>query len=251
MRIIHLTDPHLLPEEGATLSGVDTFVSLQAALRKANELNPSAFCITGDIADDGSERAYQRLVNLFQNVVAPVFVTPGNHDSPTAMKRAFSGTNIQCIQEAVFEDCHFVFLNSHVPGQSHGSIAPDELRFLKDVLTRPQTASLPLVLSLHHPLHSPCADAGCHLINADEVLQLLSLCKVPGVVLSGHLHLDSSATQNFVQVFTTPSTFGRWEHPERIGSPHQLHTHHQGFRIVDFGAAEQFTSEVVWLATKS
>ena len=61
-RIVQLSDTHLMQSQGGKLVGVDTDRSLEAVCRLVAELAPvDALLLTGDLAGDESEQAYQRL----------------------------------------------------------------------------------------------------------------------------------------------------------------------------------------------
>ena len=96
MRVVQITDLHLLPDNGSRLYGVDTMASLELVLEKIMELPEPAEAIiaTGDLAEDGSEESYARLRQRLARLGVPVYVLPGNHDDPAAMRATLVGDGV-------------------------------------------------------------------------------------------------------------------------------------------------------------
>jgi 3',5'-cyclic AMP phosphodiesterase CpdA len=89
MRVLHITDCHVLPESGAKVYGVDTFRALQRVLTAALTLRnpPDLILATGDLSEDGSAGSYRRLRDALVGTGLPVYAIPGNHDSSQQMQR--------------------------------------------------------------------------------------------------------------------------------------------------------------------
>ena len=69
-RILQLSDTHLMAESGGRLVGIDTDQSLAAVCRLiAKQERVDALLITGDLAGDESEKAYERLRSEFEAVL--------------------------------------------------------------------------------------------------------------------------------------------------------------------------------------
>src|SRR5262245_46854607 len=122
MRILQITDCHLLPEVGANVYGADTFRSLSSVLQSALELpeRPDLIVATGDLSEDGSDRSYLRLRQMLVDAGLPVYVVAGNHDSVEAMRRSLIGGQIrmeQCVDVGAWR---IVFVDSKVAGEPYG-----------------------------------------------------------------------------------------------------------------------------------
>ena len=69
-RILQLSDTHLMAESGGRLVGIDTDQSLAAVCRLiAGQERIDALLLTGDLAGDESEKAYERLKAEFEAVL--------------------------------------------------------------------------------------------------------------------------------------------------------------------------------------
>jgi 3',5'-cyclic-AMP phosphodiesterase len=255
MRIVQFTDTHLIPDIGEKFHGVDTYLSLKKAFQVALALSPKpdAFFVTGDIAEDGSARTYERFKNIFASSTVPIFALAGNHDDPQAMSEVFANSNIQFVDEIALGDWFFVFVNSNVHHKSHGSVqAEDLLRIERAAKTHFAKWGL---VSLHHPPCSPCPNHGCKLHNSDELLDLLSQLSKVKTVVSGHLHLEVDRVSRGIRMLTSPSTFALCKHPiteqqvrsENFWESHSLDQSKQGFRTIDLESNGTVSSKVHWI----
>ena len=93
MRLIHLTDPHILPP-GRLLYGIDPAERLSAAIVDINtRFHDAAFLIiTGDLAHRGEPAAHGLLNEIISDLKIPVHLGIGNHDDRTAFHREFPDT---------------------------------------------------------------------------------------------------------------------------------------------------------------
>src|SRR5512136_765359 len=87
VRLLHLTDPHLLGDESLEIYDINTASSLRRVLLEARREPgvPDAILVTGDIADDRSAPAYDHFRKQLRDQGAPVLCLPGNHDTPSLM----------------------------------------------------------------------------------------------------------------------------------------------------------------------
>ncbi|WP_194456292.1 metallophosphoesterase [Bradyrhizobium sp. CCBAU 53421] len=91
MKIIQLTDPHLVPN-GSLLRGIDPQARLRACLAEieAHHLDAQALVVSGDVTDLADRASYE----LFRDVVdefslPPLYVTVGNHDRRSVFGAVF------------------------------------------------------------------------------------------------------------------------------------------------------------------
>ena len=82
IKLIQISDLHLFKHEAMTLLGVNTQQSLQSVLEMYKKrTNPvDFFILCGDLSQDGSKEAYERIADLFYPLEVPVYFVPGNHD---------------------------------------------------------------------------------------------------------------------------------------------------------------------------
>jgi Icc protein len=74
-RVLQLSDTHLMAESGGRLVGIDTDQSLAAVCRLiAGQERIDALLLTGDLAGDESEKAYERLCTLIEPLGIPQFL---------------------------------------------------------------------------------------------------------------------------------------------------------------------------------
>ena len=81
--VAQISDSHLKREpgvgEGSPDEGLRRAVSLVATVK------PDVLLLTGDIADDGSTDALERVAREVKVLDIPVLATAGNHDDPAAV----------------------------------------------------------------------------------------------------------------------------------------------------------------------
>ena len=82
MRIFQISDLHLRGDGALSFQTVDTAHWLDVTVAHLRSiLTPDDVVVfTGDLADNGDQRAYERLRDAFAVLPAPVYALPGNHD---------------------------------------------------------------------------------------------------------------------------------------------------------------------------
>jgi 3',5'-cyclic-AMP phosphodiesterase len=240
MKIAQLSDTHLLPEVGRRLHGVDTFETLTIAIERAMSLLPDAILITGDLAEDGSEGSYLRARKLFERFEVPFFLSVGNHDDRDVMQAVFSGSNARLEASTILGNWVVVFIDSQVPGKSHGFISPEAILEVE----RAAGSRRSCLIALHHSIVSDCPSSGCRLVNGEEFAEVLVRHSSIKVVLSGHLHQSFERELGHVKLLGAPSTFANCEHPKELAantedfwSSHRLDTSSRGFRLLTLSSS--------------
>ena len=270
MRILQITDLHILPEPDTRLFGVDTYSSLQRVLASALELDaaPEIIIASGDLAEDGSPASYRRLRELLIATGVPVFVLPGNHDTVANMQEALVGGPIQMQQMQAVGGWKFAFLNSQIPGKSHGRVTAENLRALQcELADDPDT---PFLVALHHPPVAPCAHPICQLEDSDEFLAALRHYPNVKAIISGHAHLEDNSLRGHIAVMTTPATCAQAQHGaapktgkqawgvqaglsvayDDFKATHKVDPSRHGYRILDLHPDGHFTTEVHWVTNE-
>ena len=254
MRIVQVTDCHIVTEPGRRIYGTDTFSSLRAVLKRALEKRPEAILATGDLSEDGSEGSYQRLRHLFLETEVPVYVIPGNHDSVKGINNVLLGESIKSARLVDIGLRRIVFLNSKVEGEAYGYLAEPELAFLSGALI--ENAKRPAVVCLHHSPTKPCPSSGCHLRNADEFVELLNRHGNARAVLAGHAHLELTRRIEHAALLTTPASSSQCWHAqagqavdhEDFWATHRFDPTMHGFRALTLKPDGRFDTEVCWIA---
>jgi len=86
IRFIQLTDTHLSLNSHTELLQVnteDSFKAVVALLNKRSDID--LLLLTGDLSQDGSEAAYERIAQILKRLTMPIYCLPGNHDDATVM----------------------------------------------------------------------------------------------------------------------------------------------------------------------
>ncbi len=192
LRFLHLSDLHILAEEGRLQHGADMATILRQAVPLMNALQPDCIIVTGDLVSDGASDSYRQLESLLRPPAAPLHFLMGNHDDRAAFRRVFHGA--ESASEAplyeAFEQggLRFILLDSLIPGKEEGRLDGEQLEWLeRELAAHPD---LPTWLFLHHqplPIHIRWLDAlGLH----DPEPFLATVQRHPQVttVAYGHVH---------------------------------------------------------------
>jgi Icc protein len=247
VRLLHVTDPHLLGDESGELYDVNTSLSLRSVLQQARSdspVLPDAILVTGDIADDCSSAAYAHLRSQLQGWGVPVLCLPGNHDAPALMARMLGSDGFQYCGRAGFGDWAIVLLDSHVPRDPSGHVAAPELERLEVELRT--AAERHVLVCLHHPpvaVGSAWLDA-VGLQNGTEVLRVVERFPSVRAVLAGHVHQAFDARAGRLRILTTPSTCAQFT-PETEDCIMDVRP--PGYRWLELLADGSIRTEVHWL----
>jgi len=254
LRVAQITDIHLMAKANARLHGVDTAVSLQKVLDAIGELlpQPEIIIATGDLVEDGSFATYKRLRRLLGSIKIPLYVLAGNHDDISEMHDTLVGETIKIVDMARLDEWLFLFVNTQVPGKSHGHISTEEMSLLKANLEL--AGESPVVVSLHHTPMPVCRQPNCQLQNVSEFNQLLEGFSCVKAVIAGHTHIEAEQVKAGHIQFTTPSTFAQVAHDVAFDSgaegfwmTHTLDGSKHGFRVLDLMPDGQVSSQVHWV----
>jgi len=209
VRLLHVTDPHLMRDESLEIYDVNTARSLRLVLDQAlapGGVRPDAVLVTGDIADDRTAEAYAHFRAQLRRCGLPVLCLPGNHDRPELMARLLEGDGFRYCSRSDLASWSIVALDSHVPGDPAGRLSPAELARLEAELRG--TRGRHVAVCLHHPplpVGSRWLD-GVGLLNAPDLLAVIDAQPHVRLVVAGHVHQAFDATRGPVRYLTTPST---------------------------------------------
>jgi len=206
LRLIQVTDTHLMGSPGGRLLNVDTDDSLAAVIDLVSHLDfpPDAVLVTGDISGDGEASAYQRLDHALAAITAPSFWLPGNHDELQGAT-AFSERFVRTLSNAHWL---ILMLDTQQDGAVGGHLAPGELDALATAVDRANAEGKHLLVAMHHPVHP----VGCDWLDPQKVTNgnafevEVQRCRQQVIVLAGHVHQASDTTVNGVRYLTSPST---------------------------------------------
>jgi Icc protein len=246
-RLLHITDPHLYADERGEIYGVVTERSFRAVLQQAIATAPGridGILATGDLVDDCSEAGYRRFLARMENLGVPALCLPGNHDDPALMADILNVGLVQFCGEATFGKWQIVLLDSHEPGKDSGRVSAEECARLDQQLS--QSNAPHALVCVHHqvlPMGSPWLDS-VGLVNADEIMSILSRHeKVRGVVW-GHVHQASDRTRKSMRLLSTPSTCAQFT-PNTDACIMDVRP--PGYRWIELHANGTIDTQVSWL----
>jgi Icc protein len=244
IRLLQLTDPHLMASPDDLMLGVNTDASFIKVLAAASaEENVDLIVVTGDISGCESASTYQRMVELMQNCSIPSLWLAGNHDNLALMQAAAA----QYLQRSVeIGDWLIVTLTSSTPNVIGGKLSASELQALSQTLADSSAANV--LLAVHHHL----VDIGStwldpqKIANAAELFEILEQDKRVKVIIHGHVHQAFDVDHNGIRLLATPSTWAQFTpHSEEFtvdpeGQP--------GYRVIDLYADGQIDTAVKRIA---
>jgi len=194
MRLLQLSDPHLLADPVGLFRQRRPWQRLALALHQAQALRPrpDLLLISGDLCQDETWAGYARLRDLLDPWPTPVALLSGNHDHPQLLRAAL-GRRAR-LAPLLLEQAgvRLILLNSHRAGCTEGWLGRRQLAWLARQIARLAQAPdpLPLLVAVHHP-PVPIGDAGMDAIGLADAAPLLALLRpLAGLqaVLFGHVH---------------------------------------------------------------
>lgn len=153
MKIIHVTDPHLVAP-GQTLCGTDPAERLGRCLDDIARWHPDAeFCVlSGDLTDNGAPEAYAWLRDRLGAFPIRTFPMLGNHDERAAFRAVFPEVGGDYVQQAHQTEAGlFLTLDTLDQGEVGGRLCADRLGWLGARLA--EAGGRPVYIFMHHP---PC-----------------------------------------------------------------------------------------------
>lgn len=207
LAILQISDSHLLATPEQKMLGIATEKYFLDVLKQAfAEQYYDLVLFSGDLAQMPSLPTYERLQRSLAEYAVPVVCLPGNHDDLTLMRQVFSGVNISCRQQLLFEYWQIICLNSQIVGKAGGCLQKQEIELLQHYLQQnPQYNTL--IATHHHciPTQSHWMDT-MMIENSAEFLDLLRCYPQVKAITTGHIHQELSAEVNQLKIFGNPST---------------------------------------------
>ncbi|HRW38922.1 MAG TPA: metallophosphoesterase [Aquihabitans sp.] len=200
--VVQLSDTHLRarvgPEDHALRRAV-------LAIRRALGVPPDAVALTGDLADDGSVAALERVAAAVAGFDAPIVALAGNHDLDESVERVFGPPG-----PLAADGWRIVPLATRVPGEVHGAVDVDAAR-----AALADHAGHPTLLLAHHPPLGPSTHPWFTLRHGDGLLELLAERPDVRALGAGHLHQAFHVRRRALLVLGAPSTWYAIRHEGR------------------------------------
>lgn len=232
LRILHLTDAHILPDAEARFYGIDTAASLRTVVQAANRRRYDLVLFTGDLTQEPVAESYRRLACVCTELQAPCYWLPGNHDDPVLARNVLDATPLLHAPVLHAGTWLIVCLDSTLPDSAGGSLSARQLELLDRTLSgNPERHTL--IALHHHPI--ACGSAWMDtmiLENAEEFLGILWRHPQVRLVLHGHTHQAADATARGLRVLGTPSTCIQFK---PASTAFALDEERPGYRWLDLG----------------
>ncbi|MGA2025013.1 MAG: 3',5'-cyclic-AMP phosphodiesterase [Steroidobacteraceae bacterium] len=244
VRLLQLTDPHLLADPQGQLRGVQTLESLQRVLAHAAARKPNvdAVLCSGDIVNDEPE-GYTHFARALGAFGKPVYCVPGNHDDPARMRSALRAPVFQVGGHVDLGAWRIVLIDSCVPGQAGGRISEAELRALDTALRG--SPGYALICVHHHPIEmsSEWLDA-LGIANSAAFFEVLDSHPQVRAVSWGHVHQCFDARRRGVRLLATPSTCIQFV---PLSNGFAVDARPPGYRRLTLHADGAIDTDVVWI----
>ncbi|GAA4161420.1 metallophosphoesterase [Gryllotalpicola daejeonensis] len=231
LRILHLSDTHLLGDPEARHNGVDTTAALDRVLERAAQIEGIGLVVaSGDLSEDGSVAAYEKLRDRLEpfaaTLGAPTAYVMGNHDLRDGFEQVLGA------RDGVLEVAGFrvIRLDTSVPGAGYGELFPDQLDWLRAQLATDAPSGT--IVVMHHapvPAWSALLRA-LELQRASDVLDVLAGGDVR-LVLSGHYHHSVATWAGGLPVVVAPGVTNTTDAVAPGG--HERAAAGSGFAVVD------------------
>lgn len=256
LRIWQITDTHCYAEDSSRLvwSPLPVYPnqSLSRVLSYLAAQSGHALVISGDLAQEEVAATYQCLNHLLDFFPAPVYVLPGNHDTPALMRLELTSQNVHFVPQAQLGVWHLLFLDSSRPLYSEGYLSTTQLQALENSLKQIPVDQHVLLFLHHHPvtIGSPWMDH-MGLQHPEKLWELLTAFPQVKAVGFGHIHAEFTGSVSNQQgkpiaVYGTPATCVQLTHDEtRLGFKHNQ----PGWREFLLYADGELTTSVHYLAS--
>ncbi len=213
MIIVQITDLHICPLRSLAYGRVPTNDLLRRTIEQVNAMRPKADLVlaTGDLVQSGLEEEYAILCDLLEELEAPVYLIPGNHDHRDHLRAAFREHTYlprTGFQHYVIEGhpVRLIALDTLIEGKGGGTLCAERLRFLEDALAA--GAGKPTVLFMHHPPFRTMIDHMdvIGLESAEAMGEIVARHPEIERILCGHLHRPIQVRWRGTLASTAPST---------------------------------------------
>ena len=252
VRILQLTDCHLMADPRAELKGICTRERFAGVLSDiaTHHADVDLLVVSGDLTHDERPETYVAIREMLAEWLPRLRVIPGNHDDREPLRQTFRDQIQQHAERLVFVHdlggWRLIGLDSHRPGELSGELGAEQLAWLDEQLGSEPLR--PTGLFVHHPpisVNSVWLDR-IGLIDADSLLTVLRRHAQVRFVSCGHVHQERSAVIGSIQILTTPST-GVQFRPETAAL--EVDVAEPGYRVFSLLPDGQFQSWVERVGT--
>ena len=211
MKIIQISDLHLYESEkslmdmGSFSSPFSTEQSFQTIKKQLLQQDKKGLVIiSGDIAQEPSKQAYQRIAKLLHDIPLPCYCIAGNHDKPEYLKRYLNSQNLHTVDYIDKENWRIIFLDTSKSGCPDGHLSTKQLMQLEERLDTEQH----VLIAMHHhpvPIHSKWMD-DIRLQEPENFLRIINQHPQIKAVIFGHIHQAFDEIHNNIRYLGSIST---------------------------------------------
>jgi len=211
MKIIQLSDLHLIGNNTKSLYGIDPNFRFKKALEsiEKNHSDAEFIVITGDLTDNASCKAYETLKENINNTQIPVYIILGNHDKRDIFSNYFPDfiDNGFCQYIKKIDDKVHIFLDTLVEGKPYGELCSFRMKWLKNRLDE-FIKDYVYIYMHHHPICSGLweMDNIANFKSSEDFWNLLKNYNNIKHISFGHLHRIMHSTQQNISLHSTRST---------------------------------------------
>lgn len=245
IKLLQITDTHLLGTRDGLYRGIPSYATLQAVQRHAQHFvdECDGLLLTGDLVQDDAA-GYALIHELLHRSPVPVYCLPGNHDLPVDMRRMLADPPFVHDDHVVINGWLIIMLNSWKPRSAAGELGKAQLERLDELLNQHRNLHT-LVCLHHHPIamRSEWLDrVGLH--DGDAFRACIERHAQVRGVLWGHVHQELDQYIGSVRYMATPASCSQFL-PHSDGFA--LDNKPPGYRTLALQADGGIQSEVVWL----
>ena len=241
MRLIQISDPHIVAPPAFVSGRLDTRVALERTVARILDLQVKAgpfeaLLITGDVTDDGAADSYAAFREIVAPLGLPLLPIPGNHDVREPMRTAFADTGLMPATGSLdwaldLPGLRVIGLDTLIEGQSGGALTASSLDFLAEALESAPDG--PVLVSLHHP---PFA-SGIAFMDAiglscpDDLATVLRRSGRDARLVCGHIHGVHLSMVGGCPVISAPATCSTFDVDFRADAAAGFHDAPGGFLL--------------------
>ncbi len=238
--IVQLTDFHIQADAHATALGLQPFSTLKRTLAQTQQHPCDAYFFTGDLSEDGSQAAYQHIIEATQTISRPIYYVPGNHDCPAVMHQTFANSPLQRTSVVELDPWQIILLDSHLPGHIEGRLDHDQLQSLTQLLNRQK----PTLIFVHHNIAEPeeLGKLPSMFANTDDLVSTLQPFHAHvKAIVCGHVHAAYDFDYQGFRLLSTPSTCYQFAIEQGQVIQTDAAPGYRSFQLFDDG---QFTTQI-------
>lgn len=257
MIIAQISDLHITKKGTSAYDIVPTSKNLAHCIKHINELSPTVdvVLVTGDITNEGLAEETEYAKAILDNLDAPYFVTPGNHDNRKHFENVFGETHLSLengfINYAINNyELRMISLDSVNTGTSGGKICKARAEWLDNELSK--DLHKPTIIFMHHPplkygIIETDIDGFIGDNDLGEVIQKHSSIKA---ILCGHIHLQTSSHWRGTVVNTAPSMGLQLLLDLTLELPSQFYNYDPAYQLHYFTPKKELVSFAVTVSSK-